>query len=103
MRIFQAVEKSLKAAWFSRDANKVAISRSEYGRSHDLCRIASGLGSDDLKSLATQVVEITGEHIKMRYPVDGILPKDIYSKENADELIELSRLVLDHVSEEYIS
>ena len=57
---FQATEKSLKAAWFAKDANKVER------HSHDICGLAEGL-IDRVRGPVQELSALVGEHTKMRY------------------------------------
>ena len=57
--IFQASEKSLKAAGFARDANTVEKN------SHDILSLSSGFPS--IRDHAAELANLVGVHTKMRY------------------------------------
>lgn len=57
----QATEKSLKAAWFAKDANKVPR------LSHDISAIAMMIGSGDISNCVADLADLTGNYAKMRY------------------------------------
>ena len=63
--IFQASEKSLKAAGFARDANTVEKN------SHDIMSLSSGFPS--IRDHAVELANLVGVHTKMRYFLAHIL------------------------------
>ncbi|WAR13976.1 SACS-like protein [Mya arenaria] len=95
----QAAEKSLKAAWYAKDANKIGIIKN----SHDLDCIALGL-DNELESLARQITSISGHHTRMRYPdtMYGTIPAHAYTRSNADMMTSLSRSLIAHVQSSYL-
>lgn len=95
----QASEKSLKAAWFARNAN--GFDR----KSHDLRCLARGL-TPELHECAQEVSTLLGEHTKMRYP-DMIdrrhIPSTVYSEAQARNACEIARKILSSVDENYLA
>lgn len=55
------MEKSLKAALFAKDANKVKK------KSHDIREIAMKIGNGDISRCVADLTMMTGDYAKMRY------------------------------------
>ncbi|XP_053401269.1 sacsin-like [Mercenaria mercenaria] len=93
----QASEKSLKAAWFYKDANLTPRS------SHSLISLASGLNKE-LREQAALLENRLGQHTRMRYP-DSVsrpkIPSDIFDEAVAKFSIEVTRKII-KLTEEYI-
>ncbi|XP_045166739.1 sacsin-like [Mercenaria mercenaria] len=96
----QAAEKSMKAAWYAKDANKVHTVR----YSHNLNSIASGLGSG-IETLARNVSTLTGEHTRMRYP-DAFygqqVPEKAFNRETAQTVVSAAKQIIEIVQGNYI-
>ncbi|XP_052814239.1 uncharacterized protein LOC128241353 [Mya arenaria] len=83
-QLHQACEKALKAARFSKDANRCPR------KSHNLCSIADGVESDDIKEKTREFesrLNISGsQYFRLRYP-DAVgsekLPSDVFSSDDA--------------------
>ncbi|XP_045167277.2 sacsin-like [Mercenaria mercenaria] len=96
----QAAEKSMKAAWYAKDANKIHTVR----YSHNLNSIASGLGSG-IESLARSLTSLTGEHTRMRYP-DAFcgqrVPEEAFNRQIAETVVSVAKQIIDTVQSNYI-
>lgn len=96
----QAAEKSMKAAWYARDANKIHNVR----YSHNLNSIASGLGAD-IENFAGNMTRFTGEHTRMRYP-DAFygqqIPADSFNRQTAETVVAMARQIIDIIQRNYI-
>ncbi|XP_052783679.1 sacsin-like isoform X3 [Mya arenaria] len=96
----QACEKSLKAAWFSKDANLCPR------RSHSLATIADNLGHTLLEEEARRFEEnlqIAGHsYFRLRYP-DSVygndIPSDVFDKDDAEFAVEATERILDMVDD----
>ena len=74
----KAAEKALKAAQYSKDADKT--------NQHNLYTNASGLGSAELTALASSLEGLLGDSARMRYPDrTGFveIPNDVYTHDMA--------------------
>ncbi|XP_052814238.1 sacsin-like [Mya arenaria] len=101
-QLHQACEKALKAARFSRDANRCQR------WSHNLCSIADRVESDDIKEkvrVFESRLNISGsQYFRLRYP-DAVemdkLPSDVFSSDDAAFAKETAQEVIAFV-EDYI-
>ncbi|XP_053397885.1 sacsin-like [Mercenaria mercenaria] len=96
----QGAEKSLKAAWYAENANK--IQRVKY--SHNLTSIASGLHSD-IAEMASRLSSEAGDHSRMRYPdmfSGQQIPADAYTRENAVNVIRIAKEIISAVYSKHI-
>ncbi|KAK3746289.1 hypothetical protein QZH41_016544, partial [Actinostola sp. cb2023] len=93
----QSAEKALKAAQYSRDADKSST--------HNLSGIASSLGNSELISLAYSMECLLGDSTRMRYP-DRVqcpnIPHDIYTRNMATQALELAREILNVVKAKFV-
>ena len=93
----KAAEKALKAAQYSKDADKT--------NQHNLYTNASGLGSDELTALASSLEGLLGDSARMRYPDrTGFveIPNDVYTRDMAVEAQSYAQRILAGV-ERYIN
>ncbi|KAJ7380186.1 hypothetical protein OS493_010897 [Desmophyllum pertusum] len=88
----QAAEKALKAAQYSVDAYKTNV--------HNLVQNSLKLDDSQLTTLSSQLESHLGDSTRMRYP-DQVsfpqIPSDIYSREMAQDALELATMILDKV------
>ncbi|KAJ7380148.1 hypothetical protein OS493_010859 [Desmophyllum pertusum] len=88
----QAAEKALKAAQYSVDAYKTNV--------HNLVQNSLKLDDSQLTTLSSQLQSHLGDSTRMRYP-DQVrfpqIPSDIYSREMAQDALELATMILDKV------
>ncbi|KAK3727489.1 hypothetical protein QZH41_006426 [Actinostola sp. cb2023] len=93
----QSAEKALKAAQYSRDADKSST--------HNLSGIAIRLGNSELSSLAHSVECLLGDSTRMRYP-DRVqypnIPHDIYTRDMAAQAVERAREILNVVKAKFV-
>ncbi|KAK3746288.1 hypothetical protein QZH41_016543, partial [Actinostola sp. cb2023] len=93
----QSAEKALKAAQYSRDADKSST--------HSLSAIASSLDNSELLSLANSMERLLGDSTRMRYP-DRVqypnIPHDIYTTDMAAQALELAREILNVVKAKFV-
>ncbi|KAL4220906.1 hypothetical protein ACF0H5_019172 [Mactra antiquata] len=93
----QATEKSLKAAWYAKDANNV-------DNSHSLRSLAGDL-SENIVTLAGDLENITGYHTHMRYPdtmAGSKIPAEHYTHDDAERCLQIADKILEKVDKEFI-
>ena len=88
----QAAEKALKAAQYSKDANKTNV--------HNLLQNSLMLNDSQLTTLSEQLECHVGDSTRMRYP-DQVdfphVPHDVYSQERAHQALAFATEILDIV------
>ncbi|KAK3735703.1 hypothetical protein QZH41_001319 [Actinostola sp. cb2023] len=93
----QSAEKALKAAQYSRDADRSST--------HNLSGIASSLGNSELISLAHSMECLLGDSTRMRYP-DRVrypkIPHDIYTRDMATQALKLARKIINVVKANFV-
>lgn len=90
----QAAEKALKAARYSKDADKTNV--------HNLVDNCYGLEDPELADLAEQLENLVGDSTCMRYP-DKMsypqIPNDVYSHDMAAKAKEIAEKIVERVEE----
>jgi len=93
-KFHQAAEKALKAARYSKDADKTNV--------HNLVDNCYGLEDPELADLAEQLENLVGDSTCMRYP-DKMsypqIPNDVYSHDMAAKAKEIAEKIVERVEE----
>lgn len=91
-KFHQAAEKALKAARYSKDADKTNV--------HNLVENCYGLEDPQLVELARELENLVGDSTRMRYP-DRMsypqIPNDVYSQGMAQKAREIAEKIVDRV------
>jgi HEPN domain-containing protein len=92
---FQAAEKALKAAYFTKDSDNTS--------NQDLVTLASRLNDSQVSTLASQIAGIIGDVSELQYPAQGQTPHDRHGRDTYRTVYSLTETLLRRVHDEFFA